>query len=534
MRAGIRLGMDPTAEALGSATLSTAATPGAGFRFTAAATRDDPRPHPLGDPDRDPILNGTAHHSIQQGDRTFQVYWGDLHRHSHVSRCTRGQEPGPALNHEMGRDFFLYDFLALTDHAGQFTPFQFWQQSKMLDLYAAPGFCTLQGYEWANQDDGHQNVILRGRLDQVTSTSERALRSPQGLWSTLRRDGAITIPHHTAHAQMSYHWHNFDPHFLRLVEVFQASRGSYEFAGCYQAGRSATAAGSFAHDGLNQGHRFGLIASSDHGNGTSYAAVLAESLDRENLFEALRARRTYGSTTKGMLVDFRVNDRLMGEALRTTKAPSIDVRAQGMAELAEVVVYRNGEVLRAFNRPDRIIPREQQFPVEMVPGPDWRADQDLAIRLSIDAGKFSPRIRMGRANPGPAWFSLRRGQGALWKCPDRHLGNYPAHARHVSLAANTTGQLTIEGPEGTREVVLAEVLDQDIPLIGEGEAGLSLRIHGGRDLTVDPTHGMGQERFEASFVDDAAPTGDSWYSLRVIQTDGEVAWSSPVFVTRTE
>jgi len=43
-----------------------------------------------------------------------------------------------------------------------------------------------------------------------------------------------------------------------------------------------------------RGHRFGLIASSDHGHGASYVGAYAERLDRAAVFDALRQRRDPG------------------------------------------------------------------------------------------------------------------------------------------------------------------------------------------------------------------------------------------------
>ena len=47
---------------------------------------------------------------------------------------------------------------------------------------------------------------------------------------------------------------------------------------CFRQYSDGTATGTFMLDGLLRGHRFGLIASSDHGHGASYVAVLARSL----------------------------------------------------------------------------------------------------------------------------------------------------------------------------------------------------------------------------------------------------------------
>ena len=108
-----------------------------------------------------------------------------------------------------------------------------------------------------------------------------------GLWEMLDAEQAITIPHHPASAKLTYNWDYYDRGFVRLVEIFQSSRGNYEFADCFRTAAD-TVDTAYVQDGLSKNYQFGLIASSDHGSEACYAAVLAEELDRESIFTALR------------------------------------------------------------------------------------------------------------------------------------------------------------------------------------------------------------------------------------------------------
>ena len=77
--------------------------------------------------------------------------------------------------------------------------------------------------------------------------------------------------------QQTAHWGVDDavPHIEQsaLVEIFQACRGNYEGPGAFRQYSDAIVDGTFTIDGLLRGHRFGLIASSDHGHGASYVGV---------------------------------------------------------------------------------------------------------------------------------------------------------------------------------------------------------------------------------------------------------------------
>src|SRR5262249_44484876 len=155
---------------------------------------------------------------------------------------------------------------------------------------------------------------------------------------------AIVIPHGSADLGRPADFTRWDDEHCRLVEVYQACRGSYECDGCFKQSRRGHVLESFVQDALDQGHKFGLIASRDHRNGCAYAVALAQRLDAASVFEAFRARRTYGATTKGMLIDFRIDGRMMGEEVACAAPPHLTVYARGAAELAELVIFRDHAV----------------------------------------------------------------------------------------------------------------------------------------------------------------------------------------------
>src|SRR5262249_44702865 len=251
--------------------------------------------------------------------------FGDLHRHSSVSRCSRGFEPGPDDRWSLGRDVCLYDFMALTEHSCQIDARGWWRLDERGQLENTPDFCALSGFEWSTGFYGHENVSLRDGLTPYLSNMYRPTSTPAGLYAALDPATALAIPHHPADVTRRTDFTQCDPKIVRLVELYQAQRGNYEFDGCYKQSRQAQVERCFGQDApaiLD----VGFIASTDHGEGASYAGVLAESLDREHLFDALRARRTYGATIKGILVDFRVDDHLMGESFAAEGAAASGAR----------------------------------------------------------------------------------------------------------------------------------------------------------------------------------------------------------------
>jgi hypothetical protein len=141
-------------------------------------------------------------------------------------------------------------------------------------------------------------------------------------------------------------WDYADPELERLVEIYQGCRSTYEYKGAPDpADRQVYEddSKSFVWDALARRIKLGFIASSDHGSThMSFAAVYAKSLDRQSVFNALTARRTYAATDK-ILLDFSINDRLMGEDIRVAGKPELKVAVEGTGPVIQIDVIRGGK-----------------------------------------------------------------------------------------------------------------------------------------------------------------------------------------------
>ena len=85
-----------------------------------------------------------------------------------------------------------------------------------------------------------------------------------------------------------------------------------------------------------------------------------------------------------------------------------------------------------------------------------------------------------------------------------------------------------------------EYLQGDI-VKGVGEFKLSVKVIGTTpirqiDIIRDNTFVHNRQPLEKevsfTFVDNQAPSGESYYYVRVIQVDDQMAWSSPIWITR--
>jgi hypothetical protein len=295
--------------------------------------------------------------TVQHGGSTWHAYFGNLHLHSDLSGDLRGFEGRPEDNLQVLEDLPRLDFGALSDHAETLRPVDWWAIRKLTELWDRPGsFVTLPGYEWTSLEYGHRVVLFP---DERVGDAEALIPAAPGdpptrLWSQLGGRAALTIPHHPSHAlRQPVDWSFRDDRFQRLVEIFQA-RGSYEFDGAPVSPNLASdfIPGHSVRDALAMGHRLGIIASPDHGGGLGLAGVWATDLTREAVFEALYARRTFGTTGAKLELFLTVGGGVQGSELRLGPGPvPITASVRGTAPGLELTIVRNGVEMKSRRFP---------------------------------------------------------------------------------------------------------------------------------------------------------------------------------------
>ena len=297
-------------------------------------------------------------YSATVNGKTYRLLWGDTHRHSNVSRCSQGNEPSPDDLYRYGTDICRYDWFALSDHAedprqtgADVLDYYWWKQQKLADLYHVPNaMSVLYNLEWSlGYPHGHHNTVFPSRptyrLDRYIASS----KSLEAGWKVLEREKvrAITIPHTGADPGMGTAWEVQDDRYQRLCEIFQACRGSYEHSGCPREFSNTRNKKGFYWNALEKGYHVGVIASTDHGYGVAYACVYAPENTRESIWQAMWDRRTYGSTTYGLVLELRSGNRWMGEEWTQKDAPPLEIYVRGAAPIRSVEIIGRSRVLHA-------------------------------------------------------------------------------------------------------------------------------------------------------------------------------------------
>ena len=296
-----------------------------------------------------------------------RVYWGDLHSHTHYSNDGSGTSDD---HFRYAKYAALLDVYSASDHSDRMSlrPELWLDNIRDSELWHEDGhFVTLFGFE-ASYDwpYGHHNVYYTHPEGAFWQIEDIGLEEA---WKRGTPGDLLTIPHHTGATmggpagETHVDWSIHDERFRTTAEIYSSHGHSEEWAPNHPLSfdivdftfQGPQDPGSYLQDAWLMGLKLGVIASSDNhmsqpgkeGYGTM--AVWSPELTREAVFEAIRQRRTYGSTGSRIYVEFFVNGQPMGSeiALAPADGARVKVKVLGTGPLRWI------EVLRAdLDRPE--------------------------------------------------------------------------------------------------------------------------------------------------------------------------------------
>lgn len=489
-----------------------------------------------------------------------QLYWGDLHNHNAVGYAQGTLE----RSIDVAREHL--DFFAFTGHASWHDMPQMpgdrhmkwaggfkvhadhWPKTRRLIREAdSQDFVALLGYEWHSSVFGDYCIIFPGDQEELFLPDH-----VEKLLDFAEAQAALAIPHHVAYKR-GWRGTNF-AHFRRaaspVVEIFSEH-------GCTESDRAPLPMIRHSNGGrstsntilpqLKAGLRFGFVASSDDHRGypgaygEGIAGVWARQLTPEALFEAIRARRTYAATGDRITLEVAINGRPMGSELAATADRQIDVRVEAPDSIATIELIRNGRVIK------------RHFP-------DDHADQ--AVKLP---GRAKCRIQYGW---GP-WAALDLGRTCLWQMrvhlaggkirratPCFQSGPYEEDLRDrlrllpqgscrlVSFtsrvrcyAEDPTKSIVLElegGPDAALILQLSKPVEQTVRArlseLAQDNVVTFTGAFTSESYIVHRLVGPSEYSAKVRWHDRHKEAPADWYYVRVTQHNGQMAWSSPIWV----
>lgn len=295
--------------------------------------------------------------TIEDSTGTRTLVWGDNHRHSVDLSWDGYADPGIKQTLFYGLDWLGFDFLSTSDHAERFSKAVWAAVARWSMMYDIPSrFRLFPGYERsmrAGDGGGDQNSMYR---DPMLFTEASAAYPENDDWHLMYDAQAgrdvLSVPNQMPQCFAVTKWQELAEGHpdsldapLRLVEVYQALRKSFEYAGCPDQTTFCTVNPDtgWVNVALAMGLRLGLICASDHTIVAGYMGALTESMSRDDIWQALYDRHCLGASKNGkMNVDFRVGGNLMGSEAEMNAAPTIFIHVQSASPLSFLEVNKNG------------------------------------------------------------------------------------------------------------------------------------------------------------------------------------------------
>lgn len=459
----------------------------------------------------------------------WRPFWGDLHGQS-----------GETVGTNTVDDYFAFarDMAGAQFSCHQGNDFQVTENTwgairSATRKYNEPGrFVTFLGVEWSAVTGmgGDRNVMYLGDDGPLHRTShwqiddwrdQHADRYPlDALYETMEERRDVTLIPHIGGRRASLDYHHAE--LERVMEIY-SSWGRFEW---------------FVEEALEKGWRVGITAGSDGHKGRpgasypgaaifgvygGYVCIYAEELTRESLWEAIQARRVYATTGKKIHLAFSSGEYFMGEEFKSSAPPVFHARAMGECGIESIELKRASRTI-ASRRPKDAAARNS----------DW-------FRVSWSGARIHQRNRQTHWRGGLRIDKGRIEEPRNWQVDNLEEGIQSSDERSIQWLSRTTGdadgvEFRLSGGAGATLFFETDVVSFETKLEEIGAAPYVVDAGGVRQKVevqrVSPAPGSPEA--EVSFEVEESDFHDGWnpYFIRLMQEDGAMAWSSPIFVRK--
>jgi hypothetical protein len=273
----------------------------------------------------------TCNYTLRENE-DYNIYFGQIHSHTDYSdgagTCDQAFNYGKNTAKQI-------DFLAVTDHSNSFDnadkasladgsmSSEWVEGHELADKYTDADFVGIYGFEmtWSN-GLGHMNTFntpgFQSRTQKEYSTYSTALSN---YYTTLKTDtGSISQFNHpgTTFGDFSdfAHYDEDIDSLISLIEVGngEGAIGSAGYFPSYEYYTRALDKGWHVAPTNNQDNHKGYWGDANTGR----TVILADSLTRDNIYDALRNMRTYATEDNDLEIQYTLNGEIMGTILDQT------------------------------------------------------------------------------------------------------------------------------------------------------------------------------------------------------------------------
>lgn len=453
----------------------------------------------------------------------FLPFWGDLQGQSEEDIGT-----GPLDNFfTFARDKAPLDFVSHQPNDFNVTD-EAWKRMQAITraFYEPERFVPLLGMEWSGTSaaGGDHNLIYfdeaaalhrssRWQIGDACENGEDRVTVGE-LFDEIKGKNVIAIPHVGGRrAPMSL----IDTQVVPLVEIYSCW-GSFEWV---------------IDNVLERGYRVGFVANSDGHSGRPGAehpgasdhfgvrggltCVYAARLTREALRDALRSRRTYATTGERMLMWVESDGHEIGSEYATAHPPRLSVAITGTADLETVLLTRGTQVVRELRASGDAASDVIRITWGGARGIDRNKTTVWDGKLAVSNAEVRGIRPYSIDTPVKAVFQENRNTVA-WRSTT--VGDFDGV--EVKIEAQSDSVLHFTSAPLSFEIALKDITSD--PIIRDA-GGIRQQVR----LQRLPRCSLGRT-VRMDHVDDSVKPGWNAYYLKAVQTDGNMGWTSPIYV----
>ena len=477
-----------------------------------------------------------------QDPTQLDLYFGDMHGQNDLTIGTGSLDE----YFSFARDVSAVDFVGWQGNDLEID-LEKWQavREKTQEYNDEGRYVVFLGYEWSGNTPtgGDHNVYFLGdsedyypssnalTLDRSIKPENSANPLPVLLEKFHGRDDVMLVPHIGGRrADLSF----YDPRYMHNIEI-HSHHGIFEW---------------FAFDAMKRRLKAGFVAASDdhtcrlgmsyplykHGKkahtafdvASGLTGVYASALTKQAIWDGLCARRCYASTLGRVALLVKAGEYYMGEEISVDEIPELYIRVAGSAPIEKVIIY------------------------------DW--EEKIAEKRLLPVSKHRIRINWSgvvrRARKKSADWSgmLRIENGSLLSakavCFDRiDQGIISQDTSKVVWRSSTSGDidgleldlqfdertiLSFDTQYASFTILVSKITENAIEFDGGGE-NLKVEVSLASEVPCDEIEYL--RSCVAELKEDLKPLKvekENAIWVKVVQIDGQMAWSSPIFIDKND
>ncbi len=460
------------------------------------------------------------------------ILWGDLHGQTGITIGTGTVDEYLTF----GRRAAFLDFTGWQGNDFQITKDGWAQVKEAVRRHHEDGaFVVFPGYEWSGltPHGGDYNLhfledeppLHRSSHWEVEDGSDlESDRYPiDTLWqeAVAQKRELLAVPHVGGrHANLDF----LDERLSPVIEV-HSHHGTFEwmiadaFARGYRVGFCAGSDDHTCRPGLSyptlQASR--SLASFDVYGG--YTAVFTSEFTRRGIFDALFRRHCYATTGARILLRVSAGSHIMGDAITVSEPPRLQITVGATAPLLEVEVYRGTELIH--RAPVRRPQTSGQRRVQLL----WSG---VRVRSRGKRVTWKGSITTSGGHIRAAYtVAFDRPQDGITRISNQQVDFFSTTSGDIDgviLDVSDDATLRFHCPHVQFETPVASIgWERQVFAAG----GVNQRVE------VSQTSAQpGPLEFDVEFIENELHDGTHPYWVRVVQEDGHMAWSSPIYITK--